>query len=243
MSQKLRTVFPNPFISNECNQFQINPAPIATNIYETYAQCNEDLIIEGVLRSQMLRSGRTMDSIRYIEIGANHPFQTSATYLLNRVHGACGVLVEAIPALAETLRQARPRDTVVNCAISTSAEKTITLHVHEKNELSSVSTDHISMFQNFGGTQSIVETIVCQNMHINDFMRAHYGAYCDFLSVDIEGLDAAVLSELDHAFQPTIIQCEHEGKFNLFMEILKPRGYALLAQTDVNAIFVKRAVI
>lgn len=243
MAKNVRTAFPNPFIANECVQAKIAPAPIPTNIYETYAQCNEDLIIESVLRAQMLRSGREMDSIRYIEIGANHPFQTSATYLLYRVYNASGVLVEAIPSLAATLQQVRPRDTVVNCAISTSNDSTLTLHVHEKNELSSVSKDHIAMFQGLGGTEKILESIVCKNMHINDFMRSYSGTHCDFLSVDIEGLDAEVLNELDSVFQPTIIQCEHEGKFNLFMEILKPRGYSLLAITDVNAIFVKRTLI
>ena len=243
MASVLRTVFPNPFIAAECQSFQIDMAPIPTNLYETYAQCNEDIVIEAVLRAQLLRAGRSMDSIRYIEIGANHPFQTSSTYLLHKLYGATGVLVEPIPALAETLRKARPRDTVVNCAVSVSTEKSIRLHVHEKNELSSISTDHISYFKNFGGTEKIVETIECENMHINDFMRAHYGAYCDYLSVDVEGLDAALLLEMDRVFQPTLIQCEHEGRANLFLEILKPRGYGLLAQTDVNTIFLKTAVL
>jgi len=240
---QVRTVFPHPFIAKECQSHQINPAPIPTSIYETYAQCNEDLIIEAVLRANLFRAGRSMDSIRYIEIGANHPFQTSSTYLLHKIYGATGVLVEAIPALAETLKACRPRDTVVNCAVSVSNEKSILLHVHEKNELSSVSADHISLFKGLGGAEKILETIECQNLHINDFMKAHYGAYCDYLSVDVEGLDALLLSEMDHVFQPTLIQCEHEGRIAQFAEILKPRGYSLLAQTDVNAIFLKTALL
>ena len=114
---------------------------------------------------------------------------------------------------------------------------------HEKNELSSVSADHISLFKGLGGAEKILETIECQNLHINEFMRAHYGAYCDYLSVDVEGLDALLLSEMDHVFQPTLIQCEHEGRIAQFAEILKPRGYSLLAQTDVNAIFLKTALL
>jgi len=243
MARNLRTVFPNPFIAKECQSFNINLAPLPTNIYETYAQCNEDILIEAVLRAQLLRAGREMDSIRYIEIGANHPFQTSSTYLLYKLYNAKGVLVEPIPALAETLKTARPRDTVVNCAVSVSTETSIRLHVHEKNELSSVSADHISLFRNLGGMDNVVETIECENMHVNDFMRAYYGAYCDYLSVDVEGLDAALLSEMDRVFQPTLIQCEHEGQLNLFAEILKPRGYGLLAQTDVNAIFLKSTML
>ncbi|UHS60231.1 FkbM family methyltransferase [Agrobacterium vaccinii] len=239
MLKTARNVFQNPFVANECNNFSISPAPITTNIYETYGQCNEDIIVESVLRAQMRRSGRSMDTIRYIEIGANHPFQTSSTYLLYKLYGATGVLVEAIPALAETLAKARPNDTIANCAVTVSREPTIEFHVHEKSELSSVSADHISIFQQFGGTEKIIDTITCKNMHINDFLKQYYGAYCDYLSVDVEGLDAALLSEMDTVFQPTIVQCEHEGRFDEFSSILKPRGYGLLAQTDVNAIFVK----
>jgi len=243
MLKTVRHVFENPFISNECNLFSINKAPIATNIYETYAQCNEDIIIESLLRAQMRRAGRSMESIRYIEIGANHPFQTSSTYLLYKLYGATGVLVEANPTLAETLAKSRPNDVVVNCAVTVSHDSHVEFHVHEKDELSSISTDHIALFQGLGGTEKIVDTIRCENKHINDFMKQHYGPYCDYLSVDVEGLDIALLSEMDTVFQPTIIQCEHEGNFDAFVSILKPRGYSFLAQTDVNAIFIKTATV
>jgi hypothetical protein len=104
----MRHGWENPFIGRECNRYQIEKAPINTNIYETYGQCNEDLIIEAVLRAQTRRVGRTMSTIRYIEIGANHPIQTNSTYLLHRLYGASGVLVEPIPSLAETLQKVRP---------------------------------------------------------------------------------------------------------------------------------------
>jgi FkbM family methyltransferase len=243
MAGNIRRVFENPFILNECRTHGIEQAPLPTNIYETYAQCNEDLIVESVLRSQFGRAGRQMETLRYIEIGANHPFQTSSTYLFYKLYGAFGVLVEPIPVLAERLSAMRPNDTVVNCAVSTSPAETIEFHIHEKNELSSVSVDHIAMFKNVGGADGIIEKIVCKNMHINDFMKTYYGSYCDFLSVDVEGLDIMLLSEMDHVFQPTIIQVEHEGRIPEFSGVLDKRGYALLAQTDVNAIYVKAAVI
>lgn len=234
-----RSGFPNPFISIECQTNGIEAASIPTLIYETYAQCNEDLIVEALLRAHLSRTGRSMDSIRYIEIGANHPFQTSSTYLFYKIHGASGVLVEAIPALADRLRQTRPRDVVVNCAISALHEEKISLHIHEKSEISSVSTEHIGLFQNLGGTKGIVQTIVCDNLHINDFLQRHFGNYCDYMSIDVEGLDLTLVTEMDTCFQPFIIQCEHEGRVSGFVDVLKPRGYALLAVTDVNAIFAR----
>jgi FkbM family methyltransferase len=238
-----RMLVENPFINHACKTLEIEKAPINTNIYETYAQCNEDLIVDAVLRAQLTRAGRDMRSLRYIEIGANHPVQTSSTYLLSRLYGATGVLVEANPALAAVLERTRKQDKIVNCAVSASHTPTVTFHIHEKNELSSVSKENISRFVNYGGTEKITDSIECRNIHINDFMRQHYGGYVDYFMIDIEGLDFDVLNAMDPIFQPTIIQCEHSGDFQRFVALLAKRGYGLLAITDVNLLFLRQHIL
>ena len=220
----------------------IEQAPIDTSIHETYAQCNEDLIIEAMLRAIMLRSGRQMQSVRYMEIGANHPIQTSATYLLSKNHGATGVLVEAIPRLAARLEKVRPNDLVFNCAITDTNADTVDFYVHEKDELSSVSVQNIARFTQFGGEQKIVEKLTVPNIHINDLMRNH-GADLDFLSIDVEGLDAALIAAMDTVFQPSIIQIEHSDKIDAFYHLFVARDYVIAGITDVNLIVVKRGVI
>jgi hypothetical protein len=74
-----RYTIENPFITFECGRLGLDKAPIPTGLLESYSQCNEDLIIEGLLRALTCRAGRTMSSVRYIEIGANHPVQTSSS--------------------------------------------------------------------------------------------------------------------------------------------------------------------
>jgi FkbM family methyltransferase len=238
-----RALVENPFINHACQVLEIEKAPINTFIHETYAQCNEDLIIEAMLRALLTRAGRSMQSLRYIEIGANHPVQTSSTYLLNKLHGATGVLVEANPALAAVLERTRKQDTIVNCAVSASHAPTVTFHIHEKNELSSVSIENISRFTQYGGTEKIAGSIECKNVHINDFMRQYYGAYVDYFMIDIEGLDYDVLNAMDPIFQPTIIQCEHSQNAQRFLPLFAERGYGLLAATDVNLIFLRRHML
>jgi FkbM family methyltransferase len=239
----MRYSFENPFISHQCIENGIDKAPIATGINETYAQCNEDLIIEAVLRANLRRAGRAMDSIRYIEIGANHPIQTSSTYLLHRVYQASGVLVEPNPVLAERLAKLRPRDTVVECVVTASDAATVDLHIHEKNELSSISADHIARFIDFGGREGITNTIRCRNMHINQFMKTYGTPWVDYLSIDLEGADLEVLAAMDPVFRPTIIQCEHDGRIEQFSDVLRDRGYGLLGITDVNTIFICRGMV
>jgi FkbM family methyltransferase len=153
------------------------------------------------------------------------------------------VLVEAIPRLAQRLKETRPDDIVANYAITASFEKTVTFYVHEKDELSSVSVHHIDKFSEFGGSARIVETFTCPNVHIDEFTKTLKGAHIDFMSVDIEGADAEVLAAMDPTFQPSIIQCEVNGDVRVFTRILGPRGYGLVAETDVNAIFLRSELV
>jgi FkbM family methyltransferase len=237
-----RHMLRNAFIDHECARAQLAPAPIDTAIYETYAQCNEDLIVEALLRAAFLPLGRPMSTIRYVELGGNHPIQTSSTYLFYRFYQARGVICEANPKLALTLLQNRPGDTVVNCAVSASFDKTLKLFVSKAHELSSVNKAHIERFQpGFGDLASVAEEIEVPNMHINDFLGKYADNGIDYLSVDVEGLDFQLLAATDwERFRPAFVQCEHEDKTMEFAELLRPKGYDLVAMTDVNALFGRR---
>lgn len=239
----MRYLVENVFVAHECSRNGTARAPIPTNIGETYAQCNEDLIVEAILREVMRKAGRDMRSITYMEIGANNPIQTSSTYLLYRLYEASGVLVEANPDLIPALQQVRWRDTIVNCAVTASRDKTIELHIHEKHELSSLNQEHIGIFEHLGGKRAIQRRVTCRNLHINDLLSSHGGRSLDLLSVDIEGLDLEVLSAMDPDYAPTVIQCEHEREFDKFAAVLGPRGYISIGITDVNAIFIHRTAV
>ena len=238
----MRYTIENPFVQYECRRLGVENAPIATNMYESYAQCNEDVIVESFLRAATYRAGRPMSSLRYIEIGANHPVQTSSTYLLYRVHSASGVLVEANPQLIDNLKKYRPSDIILNCAVTAAPVEKVEIHIHEKNELSSMSLEHIEKFSSFGGANGVVETISVEAIDINALMKKYFGDHIDFLSVDVEGFDLELLRSMDPVFQPLVIQCEHEGKLDQFGALLGGKGYALCAVTDVNAIYVRLRV-
>ncbi|HEY8923278.1 MAG TPA: hypothetical protein VIU64_02785, partial [Polyangia bacterium] len=121
----------NPFIAHQLGRLDLQAAPIPTLLRETYAQCNEDIIIESLLRARLRSSGRQLSSVRYLEIGGNHPVQTSSTYLFYRGWGAKGWLVEADPSLAARLRAVRPRDQVIGVAVSDREDPTLSFFVHE----------------------------------------------------------------------------------------------------------------
>lgn len=236
-SQSLKKMA-NPFIEYEIGRLRLEPAPIATTIRETYAQCNEDIIIEALLRARFAASGRDMSTVRYLEVGGNHPVQTSSTYLLYRAWGGWGYIVEANAGLAKRLNSVRPRDVVVQTAVSDKFDETVSFHVHELDELSSLSAE--SIVSGVPGDVSRIEVV--PNMHINAFFDTYIDAPLDFMSIDIEGLDLPVLQALDPVHRPTVLQveCVDPALLAKLRETLEPRGYQLVASTEVNVIFVQR---
>jgi FkbM family methyltransferase len=231
----------NPFIEYEIGRLRLQPAPIATTIRETYAQCNEDIIVEAYLRARFAMAGRSMSTMRYLEIGGNHPVQTSSTYLMYRAWGARGHIVEANAGLAERLRVIRPGDQIVQTAVSDRFDKTVSFHVHELDELSSLSRESIldPKMTGLQGEVARVETV--PNLHINDFFESYIHDPLDFMSIDIEGLDLPVLQALSSAHCPTVLQveCVDPALLAQLRQTLEPRGYRLAAVTEVNVIFVQ----
>jgi len=231
----------NPFIEYEVGRLGLKPAPIATTIRETYAQCNEDLIVESLLRAKFIAAGRDMSTVRYLEVGGNHPVQTSSSYLLYRAWSGQGWIVEANVGLAERLESTRPRDVIIQSAVSDKFDETVSFHVHELDELSSLSAESIRGFDTTGliGEVSRIETV--PNMHINSLFETYIKVPLDFMSIDIEGLDLPVLQALDPIHRPTILQveCVDLALLSKLRETLEPRGYQLVAVTDVNLIFVQ----
>lgn len=232
----------NPFIEYEVGRLRLKSAPIATTIRETYAQCNEDLIVEALLRAKFAAASRDMSTVRYLEVGGNHPVQTSSTYLLYRAWGGQGFIVEANAELAERLRFSRPRDVVIQTAVSDKLDETVSFHVHELDELSTLSAANIRGVESTGlpGNLARIETV--PNMHINAFFDTYINTQLDFMSIDIEGLDLPVLQALDPAHRPTVLQveCYDATLLAKLKEALVPRGYLLAAMTEFNVIFVQR---
>jgi Methyltransferase FkbM domain len=232
----------NPFIEFENGHLGLKPAPIDTTIRETYAQHNEDLIVEALLRARLTDVGRDMSTVRYLEVGGNHPVQTSSTYLLYRAWGAEGYIVEANAGLAQRLRSTRPRDVIIQTAVSDKFDATVSFHVHELDELSSLSAESIKGYEASGvvGEVSRIETV--PNMHINALFDTYIKTPLDFMSIDIEGLDLPVLQALDPVHRPTVLQveCVELTLLAKLKETLEPRGYRLIARTEVNAILAQR---
>lgn len=236
----------NPFVIERTEASGIPLPDIEVPLREQYGQLSEDVIVDGLLKAWAQRTGADLSRQRYLEIGANHPFATSSTYLLNRLHGMTGVLVEANENLLDNLRNARPSDTIVYCAVTSEDVKEVEFFVSNLSELSSLSRDFVVDWQ--GGTVGMAEARKVPAKRANDLLETYFAKAAPvFLSVDVEGLDLDILQDIDWArWRPVIVQAEPSdhfapGQSTAIITFMRAQGYVFVARTDVKLIFADQA--
>lgn len=208
----------------------------------SYGQSAEDLIVRAALRAIEFVEHIDLAQQTYLEIGANHPVATSATWLLHKSLNMRGILVEANPRLLDELRRHRPHDHVLHAAVVAKDKKTARIFISSKNELSSTNKEFVIQWP--GDPIELEEDIVVPAIRINDIIVQHMeGKAPLFLSIDIEGEDFFILQDLDFTrFRPAVIQIEPSDHFreNNSQEIydfLHNQSYTLIGRTDFNLIF------
>jgi FkbM family methyltransferase len=215
-----------------------------------YSQFGEDLIIHHYFNE------RGVEHPTYLDIGANNPKFISNTFFFYR-RGSRGVLVEPNPRLCKKLRTVRPRDRVLEVGIGFEAQSEADFFVFSRQAdgLSTFSKNDAMHWQTVGmkghGKIFIEKTIRVPLVPINDVIGAnfHNGTVPNLLSLDIEGLDLAVLQSLDfERFAPEVVCVEtlaYDDKQNGYkrediLQFMGEKNYAVHADTYVNTIFVRK---
>lgn len=172
----------------------------------------------------------------FVDVGANDPKDGSQTYHLERL-GWTGVLVEPQPALAERARQERrARVFAAACSSPANAGKTLILNVAGIH--SSLDPDFfVAGMQKRGTVEVPARTL-------DDMLReANAPAPLDFVSIDVEGHELAVLAGFDLDYwRPRLILIE-DLAFNLRLhKHLQSRGYKWVRRTGLNGWYVPAAI-
>lgn len=233
----------NPFIYNVIEADSLSRPDIDVPLVQHFAQCAEDIVVVALLRSIAEKRGLDLKTERYLEIGANHPIATSATYLLHRELGMTGVLVEANPALIAELTKARPGDVVLHCAVVPGMDESIPLFISNQSELTSLSREFVEQWA--GGTVGVKKIETVSAKRLNDVLREQFADKAPiYMSIDVEGLDRELLEDLDWSrWRPAIVQVEPSDQFQpgnarRIAGFLSTVGYSEIARTPVNQIFV-----
>lgn len=179
----------------------------------SYAQTGEDLQIAYFV-------GRNKN-VTYIDVGCLWPQEHSNSYLFYE-RGGYGLCIEPNPAVVNDFRQQRPRDTLLNCGIS-SQPGTLPYYMHGNPVFNTCSAEVAAEVardakrregpQREGRT--LIETIEVPVKTLDGALEeSGFGDICDgtvdFLSIDVEGLELDVIAGFSFDVgRPRVVVVEH----------------------------------
>jgi FkbM family methyltransferase len=181
---------------------------------------------------------------RYLDLGAHHPYYLSNTYLFYR-RGARGVNVEADPRLAARLRRARPRDVTLNIGVGPEAGVR-EFYVLSVPTLSTFSSEQVKRYSEQFGYR-IERTVEVPVQTFGQIVESHFDAVPEFVSLDVEGLDLAILRSIDLVRHRALVFCVEtlsysesgQGqRIDEIDELMKRASYLRYADTHLNTIYV-----
>jgi FkbM family methyltransferase len=165
----------------------------------SYAQNREDVVL--------FRALGHVPSGRYVEVGANHPTHDSATRAFYD-RGWSGVTVEPVPYFADLFREERPRDTLVQAAV-TEQPGEVTLHVFPGTGLSTI-VDEVSDQHTAAGIEG--EELTVPGIRLDTLLADQgwtEGDPIHFLLIDVEGAEPEVLRSIDlRRWRPWVLVIE-----------------------------------
>jgi FkbM family methyltransferase len=181
----------------------------------------------------------------YLDIGTNDPVRLNNTYLFYK-RGCTGVLVEPDPTLYATIRRRRNRDLCLNIGISFKNEVKADFYEMTDPKLNTFSKEEALRIERLG-SKRILRILKIDLLSITTLLERYFVRAPDIMSLDIEGLDFAVLQSLDFGkYRPKIICVEtltysenNTGqKLENIIELLKQNSYRVYADTYINTIFI-----
>ena len=196
---------------------------------QSFSQFGEDLFLRSYFGD---RQGL------YIEIGGNHPFRLSNTYLLYRM-GWKGLVVEPIRKLYVKHRRLRPRDIQINAAVSDRTGD-LTFYQMIPPVLSTCDPKEVEKMLS-SGSALLLHKYSVPTTTVAELYRTHLAPRpISLLSIDTEGYDMAVLRGVDwEEMNPEIVICEanDKGLREETYHFLAGHGYKCLKVLGCNLIF------
>jgi FkbM family methyltransferase len=211
----------------------------------SYSQSGEDVIVRLIFDYLQVKQPT------YLDIGAWLPDAGNNTYLFYTAMRGRGVLVEPNVAMTPELRSVRPGDIVLNVGIGVTEQSEADFYCMTIDQWNTFDKEEAERRANAPGSKAKIEKIVkVPLVPINKVIEDHLGGKApDFISIDVEGLDVAIMKTLDYQrFRPKVICAETLKALSFEMEpemteFLAQQGYVARAETFPNTIYVDRKLI
>jgi FkbM family methyltransferase len=217
---------------------------IAMNINSTYggvswSQCGDDVMVDSIFK--ILR----IHQPSYIDVGAHHPINISNTALFYR-QGSRGINVEANPNLIEEFRARRPDDVNLCVGVDVKAGEMPFYMIDDLSGRNTfckdVAEEFVAQYTDFSITNVIRVPVVTLDSIIEKYAG---GKWPHYLSIDIEGLDYAVLRESNLNDGPLVVTVEvhHPEPMRQMTEMMRDKGYLPYCRSWGNVNYVRKDVM
>jgi FkbM family methyltransferase len=232
VSARLRRVLPEWAVAGLRRLREVLGDPHAR---KSYAQEGEDLVLRRIFEQQQ-------DGF-YVDVGAHHPKRFSNTFIFYK-SGWRGINIEPNPAVSALFAALRPRDINVQVGIS-DQPSTLTYYEFDEPALNSFDAG-LTRWRQANTPYKVVRESAVPVERLDTVLARLLpaGQAIDFLSVDVEGLDFAVLRSNDWTrFRPKCVLIEAlQSSLEAAMRgdacvFLQGQGYELFAKTYNSLIF------
>ncbi len=199
----------------------------------SYAQHGEDVVLARALGGA---------PGYYVDVGAGSPDRASVTRHFFEA-GWTGIHIEPRPALAAELKLARPGDVVVAAALADASGSVTLFTVDEDGDLSTIDDGHAQELREQGLTVIASEVPVTT---LDCVLADAAPERIDFLKIDVEGAEAAVLRGVDltrWAPRVLVVESTRPNSSEATYESWEPRvlsqGYAFACTDGLNRFYVR----
>ena len=182
----------------------------------------------------------------YVDVGANHPFKNSNTYLLYKA-GWKGINIEPIPSRLKKFIKARPSDINLNLGIGASSGK-MTFYEMSSSVLSTFNRDVCQKLIK-AKEATLFKTYDVEIATLASVFEKHLRSETiDVLSIDTEGFEIEVLNGIDwkkNNINMIIIESSRANSTKnndeevYLLDFLAQKNYKLLKKIGINSILVK----
>lgn len=207
---------------------------------EYYSQCGQDkYLFENFFRSQQTGV--------FVDIGAHDGISFSNTKFFEDI-GWTGICIEPIPEIFEKLKKQRKALCIQGC-IADRSGKALFLRIKGAPEMCSGLLAHydprhlnrITREVNTFAPHSSYELIEVNCYLLNEILENNHIFHVDYLSIDTEGSELAILKSIDFLkFNIKIIDVENNFNENKMRDFLISKGYQFIGSLFWDDLFIKR---
>jgi len=198
----------------------------------TFSHFGEDIIVKELFWQMGI------ENPSYLDIGCNHPYKGNNTALLYMT-GSRGINIDANLNCIELMEKERTDDQNIVCGVMPEEGEKDFFILSEMSSLNSFSEDYIKFYFDTylhnAKAEKNVRKVKCYTLNgiIKKFCD---GVFPDFLDLDIEGMDEAVIASYDFSNNGPKVICVETHSTEVTRQLIS-QGYEYRFSTRHNTIY------